>query len=127
MTIVVEITDQRNGDTHISEPPGNLRYCSSGFFVVDGNADETAPSSRKLLDLKGRSGGIRSVRVCHRLDNDGIGGPNGDATDQDRRCPPSSYCRHFRLREMILKANSLAMAPHSKNALPLPAFWSTDV
>jgi hypothetical protein len=127
MPVVVEITDQWNRDTHINEPPGNLRHCPSGFFVVDGNADETAPSSRKLLDLKSRTRGIRSVGVCHRLDNDGIGGPNRDATDHDRCCPPSSYCRQFRLRVMILKANSLPMAPHTKNALLLPAFWSTDV
>ena len=85
------------------------------------------PRCASALDLQRRSGGVGSVGVRHRLDDDGMGGPNGDATDQDRGRLSSSYCRHFRLREMIFKANSLAMALHSKHALPFPAFWSTNV
>ena len=53
----------------------------SGFVIVDRDAHELGSGARKIRDLERGSGGVGRVGVRHRLHDDRMGGPDGDAAD----------------------------------------------
>ena len=128
VAVVVEVADDRNGDSHIGEPAGDLGNCCGSFVVVDRDADEPASGAREIRDLERGTGGIGRVGVRHRLHDDRMGGPYGDAADDGGYGLSSRYGGQMCLRVMNLKANSLAWAVHvNQERLPYPRIpWSSD-
>jgi hypothetical protein len=83
MTVVVEITDKRNIDAHVSNAGGYLWYCSRCRLVVDGDSDQLRTGVREVDHLCSRSGGISSVGVRHRLNDNRMTPADGDVTDSN--------------------------------------------
>jgi len=108
MTVVMEIPDERNGDSHVGKPARDLGNGSCRFVIVHGDAHEPAPGARKISRLERGAGCITCVGVRHRLHDDRVGGPNGNAADDGGRGLSARYGGQLCLRGMNLKANSLA-------------------
>jgi hypothetical protein len=104
----MEVADDRNGHTHVGKPAGDLGDRSGGLFMVHRDAYEPASRTRKIRHLESRAGGVGRIGVRHRLHDDWMRGPNGDATDDGGRGLSSRYGGQVCLRGMNLKANSLA-------------------
>ena len=108
MTVVVEIANDGNRYTHVGESTRNLGDSPRGIVIVDRDAHESASGASEVSYLKRRTRRIGRVRVRHRLHDNRVGGPYGDTTDEDGRGLSSRYYGQLCLRELNLKANSLA-------------------
>ena len=108
MTVVVEVPDERNGNSHVGEPARDLGDRACGIVIVDRDAHESTSGASEVSHLKRGAGRIGRVRVRHRLHDDRVGGPYGNTADNGGRGLSSRYDGQLCLREVNLKANSLA-------------------
>ena len=108
MAVVMKISDKGNGNSHVDEPARDFGNGLCCLVVVDRDADEAASSAREISHLERGSGGIGGVRIRHRLHDDRMGGPYGNAADNGGRGLSSRYSGQLWLRRMNLKANSLS-------------------
>ena len=67
----VEVADQRHVDADAVEPLANARHGGGAFVTIDGDAHQFRAGPRKRHHLRHRCIDVGSIRVGHRLNNDG--------------------------------------------------------
>jgi hypothetical protein len=77
----VEIPYDRDRHSHIGKSAGDLGDGAGSIVVVYRDAHEPASRSCEIRYLERCTGGVARVGVRHRLHDDRMGGPYGDATD----------------------------------------------
>ena len=90
----MEVADDGHVDAHLREPVADRRDRGGGRGLVDGDAHQLRPGARQRLDLLRGAFDVRRVGVGHRLDDDGRGATDGDATDLhgERSCGADGSC-----------------------------------
>src|SRR5690625_613831 len=92
VSIIMEITDDRDSDPLIGEARDDLGDRSRGCIVVDGDPDELAPSLSQLGDLCRRRDRISRVGIRHRLHHDRVPTPHRYRAYIGRyRLPPPNH------------------------------------
>ena len=81
VAVVVEVADDRNRDPQAIQPLDDRGDRRRRRLVVDRHPDQLAAGAREIGDLLDRSRHVGGVGVGHRLDDDGMIGPDPNATD----------------------------------------------
>ena len=82
MPVVVEVADDRNVDPNVGQATHDLWHGGGGGLVVHGHANELRPGGGERCRLRDGELDVGSIRVRHRLDDDGMRTANGDVTDE---------------------------------------------
>src|SRR4051812_27512348 len=108
MAVVVEITNERHVAAPVTHATNELRHCCRSVFVIDRHPNQLGPRFSQRDNLLRSGGGISRIGIGHRLDDDGMGAPNGDVTDVGGYCVPTSAIGHdFKINWSPSPAGSL--------------------
>ncbi len=83
MAVVVEVADDRGIPALFGDTFDDVGDGFGGFVVVDGDADHLGACAGEGGDLLDGGLDVGGVGIGHRLDDDGDGGADADASDID--------------------------------------------
>src|SRR5438105_15645795 len=92
--VVVKVADDRHVAALIGGAANDFRERCCGLVIVDGDANELRAGVRQGGDLVGGRRRIRSIRVRHRLNDDGICATDRDVPDPGRGGGAAMQRRH---------------------------------
>ncbi len=89
VAVVVEVADDRNGQSEAADFPDDIRHGGSGCLRIDRDSDQLRPGVGQPGNLDGRGVGIGGVRIGHRLNDDWVIAADHDPAhvDSDRTTP----------------------------------------